>query len=147
MFLSPHGGLTRESDMPGISLLTRKVTEQSGPDYKEGHTLYHKHSSDAEVDKAAHAKQKFSFTRRFRSQRKKKQGLYGGGIGEYGGKRSRGRNTFETNRLSESFERSAGKYDTEEQKKAEEKRWEGRTHIFKHPKKPIHKAHIKSKFI
>ena len=133
--------------MPGKSLLTKRVTDQSGPDYKDGHTLYHKHSSDEEKDKAVHAKQTFSFSRRFREQRRNKQGLYGGGIGEYGGKRSRGRNTFETNRLSESFERSAGKYDTEEQKKAEEKRWEGRTHIFKHPKKPIHKAHIKSKFI
>ena len=147
MFLSPHGGLTLESDMPGISLLTRKVTDQSGPDYKQGHTLYHKHSSNAEADKAVHAKQQYSFTRRFREQRRKKQGLYGGGIGEYGGQRSRGRNTFETTKGSESFERKAGKFDSKSEKEAMKKRWEGRTHIFKFPKKKIQKAHIKSEWI
>ena len=129
------------------SLLTKKVTEESAPFYKEGHTLYHKHSSDTEVDKAAHAKQKFSFSRRFRSQRSKKQGIYGGGIGDYGNKRTRNRNSWMTNRGAEKFDRSAGQYDTEEQKKAEEKRWEGRTHIFKNPKRPIQKAHVKSKWI
>ncbi len=132
------------------SLLTgsfMKVTEQSGPDYKEGHTLYHKHSSDAEKDHAVHAQQQYKYSRRFREQRRNKQGLYGGGIGLYGGQRSRERNTFEITKGSESFERKAGQYDTKEEKEAMKKRWEGRTHIFKFPHKKIKEAHIKSKFI
>jgi len=133
--------------MPRKSLLTKRVTDQSGPDYKEGHTLYHKHSSDAEKDKAVHAKQTFSFTRRFRSQRRNKQGIYGGGIGEYGNKRSRNRNTWITKRGAESWSRGLGEYDTKKEKEASKQYWEGKTHIFKHPKKEIQKAHVKSKFI
>ena len=133
--------------MPSKSLLTRRVTDESDPFYKEGHTLHHKHSSDTEVDKAVHAKQQFSFSRRFRSQRRNKQGIYGGGIGDYGNKRSRNRNTWMTTRGAEKFGRSAGEFDTKEEEQAMKKRWEGRTKTFKFPKKEIQKAHVKSKFI
>jgi len=133
--------------MPSKSLLTRRVTDESAPFYKEGHTLHHKHSSDTEVDKAVHAKQQYSFSRRFRSQRRNKQGIYGGGIGEYGNKRSRNRNSWMTNRLAEKFSRSLGDYDTKEVKEIKKQYWEGRTKTFKFPIKEIQKAHIKSKFI
>ena len=133
--------------MPSQSLLTRRVTDESAPFYKEGHTLYHKHSSDTETDKAVHAKQKFSFSRRFRSQRRNKQGIYGGGIGDYGNKRTRNRNTWMTKRGAESWSRGLGDYDTKAEKEETKKAWEGKTHIFKHPKKKIYVPHVKSKFI